>query len=130
MSIKNTTVNEVEEIENLIEEEEFEAICKNVSKFQFPAIYLGKTFNQIVFNSYASELVPDYIEWFASTNYVIGIPAKANGKNAFKTWGPKKSRTACAPVALVKEKGLKPGYYKVYKYKNGFAFKRYEQLEA
>lgn len=113
--------------------EELEAIEKiNVAeKFKFPVIYFGKAAS---FNGSAvdSGIVPNYINWFVSTDYVIGLPADSKDKKAFKTHKSttgSKSIVGAFPARLRDEKKLKPGYYKLLKYKNGFAFKRYEPID-
>lgn len=111
--------------------EEFEAIRKNLcSRFSEPVAYLGDL--RINFNTAAKQLVPDRIEWFVSSNYVIGIPSKSVTKG-YSTFKPNKRASVCStafPSELKNAKKVKNGYYKLYKYKDGFAFKRYEPLEV
>lgn len=118
-------------IEEIELDEELELIEKTFGrKVDFPAVTLTQKSAQMYFNVYARDLVPDHINWSTTTNYVVGLPTNATDKDAFharKSW--KGNGVVCfCPVALLKEKKVKEGTYKVYKYKNGFAFKRYEPL--
>ena len=130
-------ISTLSNFENALIDEEFEEIVKTIGKYQFPVVHLsivdGNSRNyQMVFNKHATQLVPDYIKWFVSTNYVIGLPVSKDSKNAFKSWQSNRqsyNKSTTVPSALVREKKIKPGDYKIYKYKDGFAFKRYEQLE-
>lgn len=122
----------MENIETITLEDgvEFEEVIKNLRKYSFPTVTLTSN-KQMCFNIAATKsgIIPDYIKWLVSTDYVIGIPAEEDGRNSFKTWLSKWcATTACFPVTLSKEKKVQPGTYKLYKYKNGFAFKRYEKL--
>lgn len=131
-------ISTLDNFESVLIDEELEAILKNIGKYQFPVAHLiivdGNNRNfQMQFNRVASPLVPDYIKWFVSTNYVIGLPAHKDGTDVFKSWPTTRrsnNKTTTVPSALVREKKIKPGNYKIYKYKNGFAFKRYELLEG
>ena len=62
-------------------------------------------------------------------NYIICLPSKS--VTAFKPMYIKgKVKGYCFPKCLIDSKKVKPGYYRLYRYKSGFAFKRYEQLEV
>jgi hypothetical protein len=100
------------------------------SKFSYPVVHFGRT---VVFNREADKagLVGEAIRWFVATDYIVGLPAKRDSENAFSLKPTKrdcKSKFACFPVALFREKKVAPGYYKLLKYKDGFAFKRYEPI--
>lgn len=129
----NNKYTEFEEID--IDLEELETIEKllNSTSYNFPVAHLGET--TIYFNVKAERIIPDYIKWAVSTEYVIGLPTDKDDPTGYCT-----NKRACLkketsgvttsfPVRLRKEKKIKSGTYKVYKYKNGFAFKRYEQIE-
>lgn len=110
-------LDELEEIEKLFG-----------SKFGYPVVHIG---NIAVFNSKAERagIIGDAIKWFITPEYVIGVPAKKNSENAFSVY---KTNFHCAsvkfPSILRDEKKVATGYYKLFKYKNGFAFKRYEPM--
>lgn len=115
--------------------DELEVIEKlnNSTMFPFPVVHASK--EMLIFNSLSEKYLPSsaWIKWFASTDYIIGIPAKQSDRNAFKIAYPNKKRrclTARFPDAMSKDRGLKEGYYKLYKYKDGIAFKRYEPLQV
>ena len=116
---------------NLCELEEITKMFRN-SKYDFPTISVGTS--TIYFNTYCSPLLEGKgaVKWFASTAYIIGIPVKNLENNAFTI--VKQTHKNCGgylahfPAKLKQEKKIQPGYYKLYKYKDGFAFKRYEPL--
>ena len=116
-------LNDLEVIERL----------NNQTVFPFPVVHASKS--MLIFNSLAEEHLPTsaWIKWFASTEYIVGMPAKPSERNAFKIAYPTARRhclTARFPDAMAKDRGLKEGYYKLFKYKDGIAFKRYEPLQA
>ena len=111
--------------------EELELIKKlsHVGKFQFPVVLVGET--AIGFNRFASALVPDTVKWFCSGEYIIGLPGNGNDPDCFRAHfinSKNGCRSTSFPAAM-REKKVKKGYYKVYKFRDGFAFKRYEPLE-
>lgn len=116
----------LEELE--IDESELELILKQQNcKYDFPVVCISTT--NAFFNGYAKDIVPPYIHWFTTSEYVVGLPAKTNEKNAYKTRKVWNEIVAHLPQNLRNHKKLANGHYKVYKYKDGFAFKRYEQIE-
>lgn len=113
------SLDELEEIQKLA----------NFSHFDFPAIY----FSSIVFFNKASKPFVKEIEaikWFVTSEYVIFLPAKKGERNSFLITTNEKYYYARFPSMLRDEKKLKCGVYKLLKYKNGFAFKRYEPIEV
>lgn len=129
-----------EKMEEVIIDEEEEEIEKQYSvtaqRFLFPVatISIGKS-ACITFNKAACEIIPENIRWATTATYVIGLPTTASDRNGFKTRRISRRPNqrgyvqAHLPVVLVKEKKLQAGYYRLYKYKDGFAFKRYERME-
>lgn len=122
------------QIEEITLDEEFELINKGgFISYDFPAVSV--TDKIIYFNTKAGRYVPDLILWSTSTNYVIGMPTDKDNRNAYlvKRKKSKKSEgpycVATFPTALKQEKKLHNGVYKLFKYKDGIAFKRYEQIE-
>lgn len=111
--------------ELVLDDVELEALSKEKHSFQFPIVSVNK--ENIYFNSYAKELVPRYVNWFATPEYIIGLPANEDDNNAYKASHHKDSAITAIPYRL-KQKKLRSGKYAVYKYKDGFAFKRYEPL--
>lgn len=110
-----------------INPEELEIIENRMAVFDFPAIHLGK--QHIYFNAKAFPYIPEYIKWYASPEYIIGLPAIGKSKYSFKTRITSEfTRATTFPIRMKKEKCVKSGFYKLYKYKNGIAFKRYEQI--
>lgn len=120
-------MNNIEEI--VIDEEELEVIEKELSGYDFPVATLGK--QSIYFNRHAVPLIPEYLEWRTSTQYIVGLPTTKENRNAFHVRRAKTAREAVQaafPVKMKNEKKVKSGSYKIYKYKDGFCFKRYERL--
>lgn len=119
------------DIEELnLDGEELEIIDKPFpgNRYGFPAV----TFTESVayFNKASKEIVPEFVEWAVTPDYVIGLKAKEGNRNAYKVrFVPERNyEIAVFPTGLKREKKLKPGTYKLYKCKGGFAFKRYEPI--
>ena len=115
------------EIEELFEDEELEAIEKYARKWDIPAICVCES--TIYFTSSSLEIIPERIRWFTTSSLVIGLPACEADVDGFKVRRSEKHQgvTTHFPTAL-KRKKVKLGTYKIYKYKDGFAFKRYEPI--
>ena len=115
--------------------EELDAVKREHIQYKFPTVTFtnkDKSNSRLLyFNRYATPLVPEYIKWYFSTNYVIGLPAKETECNVYKTWFSRSfmGQVSTVPRNLVREKALRPGVYRVYKYKDGFAIKRYERVK-
>ena len=111
--------------------EEFEEITK--SGYPFPVAHIGD--KVICFNSFASsaEIVPDYIRWTVTPNYIVAMPTRESDPAAFKTMSRNDRycyKSACFPAVMKNDKKVRKGFYKIYKYKDGFCMKRNEQLSA
>ena len=108
--------------------EELEQISKKFGTlFNFPAIHIG---NDVIYYNIASRsIVPKYIKWFTTHEYIIGLPTTKDDKNGYKVRADQYTTFSSFPAEIRDVKKVKPGYYKLYKYKDGFAFKRYEQCE-
>lgn len=113
-------VGELEEVEKMF----------RCAKFAFPVVYFGSSY--CCFNMHCMPLIGEYVRWFVSPEYVIGLPGSATDDNAFKVSSKRYPHSrvfsTTFPSALRNEKRISKGYYKLYKYKTGFAFKRYEQV--
>lgn len=110
---------------------ELEAIEKNISLFTYPVVHFGAL---VTFNARAGKagIIGEAIKWFVTPEYVIGLKAKKCSENAYavrKNAANFNCSSAAFPVKLKEEKKLQSGYYKLLKYKDGFAFKRYEPIE-
>lgn len=120
----------MEELELNLEGLEFEVIEKlnAFRKFKFPVIYLNSDY--MYCNKAAKSLVGDAVRWYVSTEYVVGLKAPKFSTNAFSVhWRKDIVARMTMPKQLYKAKKLRDGYYKLYKYKDGFAFKRYEPID-
>ena len=116
---------ELEELE--IEDKEFERIVKcGFKQLSYPAITITKY--AIYFNRLAGQYAPQRIAWATTPNYVVALPADDDDKNAYSIRVHKTGDfgVTAFPVVMRKEKKIAPGVYKIYKYTNGIAFKRYE----
>ena len=130
--------------ENLLEEilideelDEIEKQCGYAGKYSFPVVCVvslnNKTNKALYFNAASNQIVPRAIKWSVSSNYVVGLPTTEDDKNGYLTRHYRHHNTggivAHLPSKLANEKKLKTGLYRLYKYKDGFAFKRYERIE-
>ena len=113
-----------EELELLDFSEEFEAIEKRLNCYDFPALYVGE--KRIYFNKSAARFLEgtEALRFYTSTNYVVMKPDKKGNYASFSVI----KHSVCHPVALQSKK-VQYGWYKLYRTKDGFAFKRYEQLQ-
>ena len=111
--------------------EAFEPIEKNhCMKYPFPAVTILN--ESIYFNSRASAIVPKLIKWIVTTNYIVGLPTDENDLNGYKIYNASNSerlRRCSFPASMRNDKKVRPGYYRLYKYKDGFCMKRNEQIK-
>ena len=115
-----------------LENEELELIEKRCLKVNVPLVYVPKNPYNLYFNVASSAIIPEFIKWYTTTNLVIGLPSSEKDKDHYPTFRNLMKNgggiTTRFPSVLIHQKKVKPGYYKIYKYKDGFAFKRYEQF--
>lgn len=109
-------------------------------RFDFPAVSVTAGHSPyFYFNAAAKPLFEkfDKIKFFTTSEYIVFADGKGDWKNTFSVQErrPKPGSKQCfSPYykatipAAMKEKKLQPGCYKLYKCKQGFAFKRYEPL--
>lgn len=120
------------DLEELQLDEELEDIfrCQTGFRFDFPVISVGG--HHMYFNSISSDLIKDvkYVTIQTSPSYVIIRPAARLSTNAFTLTNTNTSVRAVVIPASLEEKKLKKAVYKLYKYKDGWAFKRYEPIEG
>ena len=105
--------------------------CAN-RKYSFPVITV--TEHNLYYNS-RCELLMNYdrIKFQLASNYLIIMPAALTDKKSFSLWKPYNGcggLISTMPTDLLCRKAIKPGVYRVYKYKNGIAIKRYDPLEV
>lgn len=102
-----------------------------VDRFPFPAVTVHGT--SIYFNRFCTSLLGKAIRWYLTGDYVIGLPPQKGDTTvdvfAIRFQGPGKGARTTFPIAMRSGKRVREGAYKVYKYKNGLAFKRHEPLE-
>ena len=125
----------LEEID--LESDELEEVENRLVKFDYPVVTITRGHSYFFFNAASKQLFEQFnrVKFFTTPQYIIFSDAKGEIKNtfAFKKQKNKKRSSAYTwyvvsyPAAL-KEKKLKPGYYKLYKCKQGFALKRYEPM--
>ena len=131
--------SEVESMEFIdIENDDFEEIerrrAQNIYKFPTVGVY-GTTLG---FNIAAYPLLDGWthICFYTTPEYVIMTKASKNERNAFalRRYFARESTGYCNQNVTIpadlKEKKLRHGVYKLYKCKQGLAFKRYEPLEV
>lgn len=116
-----------------IEVDKLKQVQNGRTRYTFPACTISRSGNTYLcyLNAAARKALElsDGVNWYEDTNYIIALPSKA--LNAYKknVYGENKFRGYTFPKELIQRKKVKPGTYKVYKYRNGFGFKFYEQLE-
>lgn len=120
-------MNNFEEIFDI--NEELNEIVRQDGLFDFPTAAF--TTDNIIFNKYATKLVPsDYVKWYVTLNYIIGLPAKKESKNSYKILHSENgSSYGTFPKSMMRDKKVPKWHYKVYKYQDGFCIKRNERLE-
>lgn len=123
--------SEPEELDIELEDSEFEEVLKGASYLRFPAITLSK-YNKLYLNTSAMRYFQhDYAKFYTTSEYIIILPSKKGFENSFRL--TPLSRGCGAALTIPKdmeEKKLKMGTYKLYKYKNGLCFKRYERINT
>ena len=115
--------------------EEFEDVCNFHSyRFMFPVAHIFM--DHIYFNHAAESLLPkqpNKIKWAITTNYIVGMPTNEFDKQGFKVYfhDAKKCRqfVATFPSHMRCDKKIRPGLYKIYKYKDGFCMKRNDRIK-
>lgn len=121
---------ELEELE--IIDEEFETVTRQQwAPVDFPAITIME--KQMYINAPFSQLIPNvkYIEFRVSSSYIIMLPQDHASSTAYKVSSCTRGDGKAVSIpASLKEKRIKRGVYKIYKYKEGWAIKRYEPVEV
>ena len=119
---------ELEELE-LDDSEELEELLKLTHSYWelFPCITVSD--HTLYFNRMSNAIVPKRLKWFATSELIIGLPASEVDVNSFavKNYAGTSGKATRFP-SFMQQKKIKRGVYKLYKYKDGFAFKRYEPI--
>lgn len=112
-------------IEEIVIEDEtqLEEVERFGTRSDTPCVNIQR--DTMYFNKSAANLLNRYVKWYTTADYVIAIPNSKADKNTYLI--NMKARMSSVP-AILRSKKVKNGTYKLYKYKDGFAFKRYEQL--
>lgn len=99
------------------------------TQLDFPAVCIGKS--QIYFNVKATPFLRTWkrVRVYITPEYIVFLPASELDKEAFKIFvgGDKTGMRVGKPVALT-ARHPQTGTYKLLKYKDGFAVKRYEPI--
>ena len=112
---------------------DMEVVAKNLwSRYNYPVAFFGK--RQITFNTRCAHALKDIraVQWFATGDYIIGLPAREDDPNAFYVRKNKMSNcyATALPASFISSKRIQQGcYYKVFKYRDGIAFKRFEPID-
>lgn len=114
---------------------DFEEIERNLGGYPFPAV---TTTNEYFYINMAFANILDaenakYIKFYVTPDYVILSPSSEVVNNSYKIchWIQAGRTAACMTVKIpanMKEKKIATGVYKIYKCKQGYAFKRYEPM--
>ena len=97
------------------------------AKFRFPVCNISAK-NRAFFNGAAFPYLPEYFKWYVNDEWCILRPCDQKDRHAYKMGARDCCGVATLPALLDGGK-LMCGYHKLYKTKNGIAFKRYELLE-
>ena len=121
LKLTSKQLHEMEEVE-----------LKFLARIDFPFAYFGK--QQISFNTLCSPVIEhmEAIRWYATGEYIIGLPASRSDKNSFyvrQNTRSKNNYSTTVPASLRITKRIGEGYFRVYKYKDGIAIKRFEAIE-
>ena len=111
----------------LSEGEEFEKVVRHSTAYRDPVVNVGYT--TFYFNQSAAAIIPKFIKWLTTPEYIIGLPTTEDDKNAYSGNNRSEGGVTAAIPAMIKAKKPKKGVYKVMKFRDGFAFKRYEPIE-
>ena len=105
---------------------------KGRARYHYPVVSIKK--NGSNYMAYLNKAAAEYLDdigkasWYMDENYVVLLPTKAvGGYNPIYIRG--RLHGYSFPITLVRDKKVKEGHYKIYRYKSGFGFKRYERLE-
>ena len=108
---------------------DLERIKRGTSKYSFPTVTLLE--DRFYFNIQAQPHMKDidFLTISTAVDYIVLMPAHMDSAVSFRLLRRGGWAFMTYPVGLHGAK-IKRGVYKLYKYKNGFAFKRYEPLEV
>ena len=120
--------NMKDELQQIEIGEGIDLVEKWQNRLRFPAITFCST--TIYFNKLFTELLAgfEYVKYYTTTEFLIIEPCK-NRDGAFSINNLKQGSTTVIPTHLASKK-IRPGSYKVYRCKMGYAIKRYEPIEA
>lgn len=106
---------------------ELEEVVKRAHS-PFPVVYFSGNMRSCIFNNAFAVMISswDYIRFYNSSEHIV--MRKGNSGNGFKL-NPLKRRCSM-PASLCALKTVKSGYYRIYKYKDGFAVKKFEPIEV
>lgn len=107
-----------------------EVVVRGLRNYAFPAVTVYGM-GSFYFNKAAAPLlVSPNVRIATTSEYVIFIPAPKNAEESFAVSRMRSNngRHVRIPTSL-RDKKFKVGTYRLYKYKDGLCFKRYEPLE-
>lgn len=112
-------------LDGILVEEEFEEISRFNNLYPYPVVYIGNTY--LSFNIASHPVIDRFkaVRYYVSTNLVAMLPCNKGAVNSFAI---NVRKPLAIPVQL-KEKKIRPGWYKLYRYKDGVAIKRYDPIK-
>lgn len=125
----NTTYPEYSGIEEVSISEEPVIAEREQRQLPFPAItYRDKDI--LYFNTKTNpHLKSDYIRFAITSEYIIMLPVSADATDAYKISKMSHGSGKFVRVPVdVRNKKIKVGVYRLYKFRDGLCFKRYEPL--
>ena len=99
-------------------------------RIPYPACFVGD--KRVTINAKAVKAFkpkPTGVKWLINNDYLFLFPTDERDRNAFSVEYGRNGKgclTVIIPKVLAEERRMTPGYRKVFKYRDGIAFKRYE----
>ena len=110
---------------------DLEPVIRQLNRYDFPTVAVGP--GQMHMNKAFGELLKDvnFLTICTSPKYIVFKPAKYSSSSSYALGKPKgyDGRVMIIPTAL-REKKPARGTFKVYKFGDGWAIKRYEPMEV
>lgn len=105
-------------------------VPKHTRDRRFPTITINAKYGRAFFSRSVENNIPAFIKWFLTKDYVVILPAKQTDENAYTISDSMTAgKSTTVPSFITKQNTIASGTYKLLKYKDGFAFRRYSPIE-